>query len=151
VDRTPVTKTPSKARSRAKTACQQASGSGSGHCDIENSEHGLHILMPRPSCIPRLAIKPNPGHSLPMLRRLIAPLLAVAALCVVPVTPFGITAAHADPADIAAASRGVVRVVIVQSDGHGSSLIGHGTALPSPRNMSSPMPMWSIRCDRTTR
>lgn len=62
-----------------------------------------------------------------MLRRLIAPLLAVAALCVVPVTPSGITAAHADPADIAAASRGVVRVVIVQSDGHGSSLIGHGT------------------------
>lgn len=37
------------------------------------------------------------------------------------------TPAHADPADIAAASRGVVRVVIVQSDGRSSTMIGHGS------------------------
>ncbi|OYW16132.1 MAG: peptidase S1 [Novosphingobium sp. 12-64-8] len=35
--------------------------------------------------------------------------------------------ALADPGDIAAASRGVVRVVIIQSDGSGASLVGHGT------------------------
>ncbi|MEO0033207.1 MAG: hypothetical protein RIS94_2965, partial [Pseudomonadota bacterium] len=36
-------------------------------------------------------------------------------------------AALADPADIAAASRGVVRVVLVQSDGTNARLVGHGT------------------------
>ena len=35
--------------------------------------------------------------------------------------------ALADPADIAAASRGVVRVVLIQSDGTNARLIGHGT------------------------
>lgn len=45
---------------------------------------------------------------------------AVAALSSVP--------AHADPADIAAASRGVVRVVLVADDGS-SELIGHGSGI----------------------
>ena len=35
--------------------------------------------------------------------------------------------ARADPADIAAASRGVVRVVLVQSDGETVQYVGHGS------------------------
>ncbi|WP_168554457.1 trypsin-like peptidase domain-containing protein [Novosphingobium sp. SG720] len=53
-----------------------------------------------------------------MLRRLIASLIVSFLL---------VPAALADPADIAAASRGVVRVVIVQSEGRSSTLIGHGS------------------------
>ena len=56
-----------------------------------------------------------------MLRRLIASLI-VSLLLAVPAHP-----ALADPADIAAASRGVVRVVIVQTQGRNSTLIGHGS------------------------
>ncbi|WP_018075246.1 S1C family serine protease [Novosphingobium nitrogenifigens] len=40
---------------------------------------------------------------------------------------FPLAPAHADPADIAAASRGVVRVVIVRSGWMGTSLLGHGS------------------------
>lgn len=56
-----------------------------------------------------------------MLRRLIASLL-VSFLLALPAAP-----ALADPADIAAASRGVVRVVIVQTEGRNSTMIGHGS------------------------
>ncbi len=55
-----------------------------------------------------------------MLRRLIASLIV--ALAFAPALP-----ALADPADIAAASRGVVRVVIVQTEGRNSTMIGHGS------------------------
>ncbi|MCW1381425.1 serine protease [Novosphingobium sp. KCTC 2891] len=43
--------------------------------------------------------------------------------------------ALAEPADIAAASRGVVRVVIIQSDGTSASLIGHGTGFAVAPNL----------------
>jgi len=52
-----------------------------------------------------------------------SPLRLLSALILLLLAP----AALADPGDIAAASRGVVRVVIIQSDGSGASLVGHGT------------------------
>jgi len=54
-------------------------------------------------------------------RRFVA--LIIASLCILA----GATPACADPADIAAASRGVVRVVIVQTNGRSSTMIGHGS------------------------
>lgn len=43
--------------------------------------------------------------------------------------------ALADPADIAAASRSVVRVVLIQTDGTGASLIAHGTGFAVAPNL----------------
>jgi hypothetical protein len=59
-----------------------------------------------------------------LLRRLVRPLLFVLALLAL----FGVARpALADPADIAAASRGVVRVVLVRSGFLGTSMLGHGS------------------------
>ena len=43
--------------------------------------------------------------------------------------------AHADPADISAASRSVVRVVIIESDGDRANLITHGTGFAVTPNL----------------
>lgn len=47
----------------------------------------------------------------------------------------GASVAHADPADISAASRSVVRVVIIQSDGERANLITHGTGFAVTSNL----------------
>lgn len=48
---------------------------------------------------------------------------------------FVATPALADPADIAAASRGVVRVVLIESDGQVARLVGHGTGFAVGPNL----------------
>jgi len=53
-------------------------------------------------------------------------LIALIALLIAALLPQG---ALADPADIAAASRSVVRVVLISRDGNGVQLIGHGSGL----------------------
>ena len=57
-----------------------------------------------------------------MLRRL---LVALALL----LAPLAATTAQADPADISAASRSVVRIVIVQTDGDNVYYVGHGSGV----------------------
>lgn len=46
-----------------------------------------------------------------------------------------ITTAHADPADISAGSRSVVRVVIIENDGDRANLITHGTGFAVTPNL----------------
>ncbi|MFY8193589.1 MAG: S1 family peptidase, partial [Novosphingobium sp.] len=53
------------------------------------------------------------------------------ALCALALSP----AAFADPADIAAAGRSVVRVVIIESDGDRANLITHGTGFAVTPNL----------------
>ncbi len=68
---------------------------------------------------PPFSYSPDPLHPRPMFRFLTALTLILAAF--LPVQ------AGADPADIGAAARGVVRVVLVDFDGTNARLIGHGT------------------------
>ena len=63
----------------------------------------------------------------PPVTRLIA-LLALIVAALLPVQ------AGADPADIGAAARGVVRVVLVDFDGTNARLIGHGTGFAVSEN-----------------
>lgn len=58
-----------------------------------------------------------------MTRLIAALLLALAAFA----APFAAGPAHAEPADIAAAARSVVRIVLLQTDGTRTTLIGHGS------------------------
>lgn len=74
----------------------------------------------------RLRSKPNMATTRVMSRnRLMAHLFTVLAALVSTLIVTG--PARADPADIAAAGRGVVRVVIIQSNGTDAQLIGHGS------------------------
>ena len=71
-------------------------------------------------CIPRLAIKAIGGQKPEWMGRITTLLAALFALLAPAV-------AHADPADIDAAARGVVRVVIIGQDGDELYPISHGT------------------------
>ncbi len=72
-------------------------------------------------CIPHLAIKANARQKRERMGRILAYLALVTAL----LTPM---VAHADAADIDAAARGVVRVIIIGEDGDGELYpISHGT------------------------
>ncbi len=50
-------------------------------------------------------------------------------------SPICVQSVHADPADISAASRSVVRVVIIQNDGDRASLITHGSGFAVTPNL----------------
>jgi hypothetical protein len=78
------------------------------------------------ACFPRLALKADDGEKprmtgLASLRTWTLRLLALLAALLVP------TALQADPADINAAARGVVRIVIVEINGEELIPISHGT------------------------
>ena len=66
-----------------------------------------------------------------MIRLPTAPVLLLAALFLAALLP---AAAGADPDDIGAAARGVVRVVLVDFDGTNARLIGHGTGFAVSSN-----------------
>ena len=70
-------------------------------------------------CFPALAVKPARAYPAAMKRFLAA--LALTVLALLPVR------LAADPADIAAASRAVVRVVLISQDQDGVGLVGHGS------------------------
>lgn len=73
-------------------------------------------------CFPHLAIKAKrrKKRAMRVARSIITTLLALFAA-------LGATAALADPADITAASRSVVRVVLIETDGERARLVTHGT------------------------
>lgn len=73
--------------------------------------------------VPVLAVKAGSRHDAPM-RFLIARLSALFALLCVALSAMP---AMADPADIAAASRSVVRVVLIADNGESASLYAHGS------------------------
>lgn len=78
--------------------------------------------MPEPwrRCVPPLAVKALAGLGADAVTRLLT-LFALVLLTLLP------QRLAADPADIAAASRSVVRVVLITRDAQGVSLVGHGS------------------------
>lgn len=81
-------------------------------------------------CVPHLAVKAIRRKKRPMrVAKLITAFLVSLYMAI------AMTAAHADPADISAASRSVVRVVIIESDGDRARLITHGTGFAVTPNL----------------
>lgn len=87
-----------------------------------------HIVVHQ--CVPHLAIKRKQRKKRGMR---VAKLVTVCLSLLFAM--LGTFAAHADPADISAASRSVVRVVIIESDGDRANLITHGTGFAVTPNL----------------
>src|SRR5690606_31600458 len=93
-----------------------------------NCEHASSLGRIGPPCVPPLALKADDGEKPAMfdgadmtMQRLAGLMLALAVLLFAP------TQALAEPADIDAAARGVVRIVIVENAGGEVVPISHGT------------------------
>jgi V8-like Glu-specific endopeptidase len=89
---------------------------------MANLHLSMALALPRfaPDCFPPLAFKTRCAvHARPMFARLAALFACLALFSAVPV--------HADPADIDAAARGVVRIIIIQKNGDQLTPVSHGT------------------------